>query len=130
MSGKKRVEFEATKVVKTEHAASVDEENESPRSNPDKLEYSAENLLWPGLELLLSNHAQDVLESLRGFDFGRILTSQERKILTAIVIENKKPAEIGDAIGLSKQRVSQLVKSIGMKIRGYLSEARGVDSGS
>lgn len=130
MSGKKRVEFEATRVVKNEQAVHQDEEDESPRSNPDKLEYTAANLPWPGLEMLLSEHAQDVLESLRGFNFGRILTSQERKILTAIVIENKKPAEIGDAIGLSKQRVSQLVKAIGIKIRRYLSEARGNDSGS
>lgn len=95
-------------------------EGEDSRSNPDELEYNFENLLWPTKHTKHSELELDVLEELQGFDFSEILTPQEAKILTQIVIENKKVGEIQQVTGLSRQRVHQSIKRIGEKIRKRL----------
>lgn len=95
-------------------------EGEDTRSNPDELEYCFENLLWPTKQTKNSELELDVLEELRGFDFSKLLTPQESKILTLIVIEGKKVGEIQHATGLSRQRIHQTIKRIGEKIRQHL----------
>lgn len=95
-------------------------EGEDSRSNPDELEHCFENLLWPTKQTKHSELELDVLEELRGFDFSKILTPQESKILTFIVIENKSVGEIRHATGLSRQRIHQMLKAIGGKVRKHL----------
>lgn len=121
---KKRVriiEWERTDVVdENQVKISEDENSLNVRYNPDVLEHAVGSLLWPAREAVLTENERDILDELRGVDVASLLLPQETKVLVQFVIQKKTIAQIGDAIGLSRQRVSAILKNIGKKIRRYL----------
>ncbi len=95
-------------------------EGEDSRANPDVLEDKPNNRLWPSKQSLQSELESDVLEELQGVDFATFLTAQELKFLKLLLLKNSSYKEIGNEIGLSRQRVNALRNSVAKKIKKYL----------
>lgn len=131
--GKRRtVGFQKTKVVKGTTSSSGGEDRddngertESPLSNPDLLEYKQSNLLWPSKQTELSELEENVLQELTGFNFGKLLTRQEIKVIKLYVSDRRTVPDIVEETGLSKRRVYGLLKSCGEKIRQHLKMKEG-----
>jgi DNA-directed RNA polymerase specialized sigma24 family protein len=118
---KRNVEWDTTNVVDESEVRITEEENSlNPRYNPDMLQYAAENLLWPAR---YTEAEGEILDELRNVDLRRLLSPQEANVLVKFVVEKRSIAQIRDATGLSRQRVSQALKSAGRKIRRYLDIA-------
>lgn len=95
-------------------------EGEDVRANPDELEYNFENLLWPTKQTTFTETEQDVIQSIKSLDLKTILTPREIEVIKLIVNRNKKFREIRNALGLSRQRLHTIIKSIGDKLRKIL----------
>ncbi len=118
MRKRRNIEWQTTDVVDANEVRITEEENSlNPRYNPDVLQHAAENLLWPAR---FTEAEGEILDELRGVDLKSLLSPQEANVLVKFVIEKKSIAQIRDATGLSRQRVSAALKNVGRKLRRFL----------